>query len=103
MSEFTNVTIVREATIYFHGNVVSRKVIFPDGSVKTLGFMQPGDYRFSTGAAEFIEIISGRLDVLLPGSDEWKAFGGGDSFTVQGNSGFTVSVQSPTDYCCSYL
>ena len=103
MSEFNNVTVVKEANIYFSGNVVSRKIIFPDGSEKTLGFMQPGEYRFFTGAPELMEIISGRLDVLLPGTENWKAMQGGDSFNVPANSGFTVNVMSPTDYCCSFL
>lgn len=103
MSEFNNVTVVKEANIYFNGNVVSRRVIFPDGTEKTLGFMQPGEYRFHTGSPEIMEIISGRLDVLLPGTDEWKAYEGGGSFKVDGNSGFTVNVHAPTDYCCSYL
>ncbi|HPF07655.1 MAG TPA: pyrimidine/purine nucleoside phosphorylase [Spirochaetota bacterium] len=103
MSEFTNVTVVKEANIFFGGNVVSRKIKFPDGSEKTLGFMQPGEYRFFTGDPELMEIISGRLDVLLPGSENWKAVEGGQSFNVPGNSGFTVNVLSPTDYCCSFL
>lgn len=103
MSEFKNVTVVKEANIYFSGNVVSRKIKFQDGTEKTLGFMQPGEYRFFTGAAEHMEIISGRLDVLLPGSDDWKAFDSGKSFTVPANSGFTMNVLSPTDYCCSFI
>ena len=37
MSEFKNVTVVREANIYFDGKVASRTVLFPDGSKKTLG------------------------------------------------------------------
>ncbi|HBB69632.1 MAG TPA: hypothetical protein DCZ89_07440, partial [Geobacter sulfurreducens] len=39
MSEFTNVTIIREANVYFDGGVVSRTVVFPDGTKKTLGIM----------------------------------------------------------------
>lgn len=103
MSEFTNVTVVKEANIFFNGNVVSRKIRFSDGTEKTLGFMQPGEYRFFTGAPELMEIISGRLDVLLPGTEEWKAIGSGKTFTVPANSGFTMNVLSPTDYCCSFL
>ena len=68
MSEFTNVTIVREANIYFDGKVTSRSILFPDGSKKTLGIMLPGEYEFSTEQKEIIEIINGGLEVLLPGS-----------------------------------
>ncbi|HLO27414.1 MAG TPA: pyrimidine/purine nucleoside phosphorylase, partial [Geobacteraceae bacterium] len=63
MSEFSNVTIVREANVYFNGAVTSRTVLFADGSKKTLGIMQPGEYEFSTGKAELMEILSGDLEV----------------------------------------
>ena len=46
MSEFTNVTIVREANVYFDGKVSSRIVLFPGGEKKTLGIMLPGEYEF---------------------------------------------------------
>ncbi len=32
MSEFNNVTITREANVYFDGNVTSRTVTFEDGT-----------------------------------------------------------------------
>lgn len=103
MSEFTNVTIVREANVYFAGGVVSRTVLFPDGTKKTLGIMQPGDYEFNTGAAEIMEILSGELDLKMPGSAGWDRIGGGESFQVPANSSFTMRVLSLTDYCCSFL
>ncbi|WP_298267410.1 pyrimidine/purine nucleoside phosphorylase [Geobacter sp.] len=103
MSEFTNVTVIREANIYFNGGVVSRTVVFPDGTKKTLGFMQPGEYEFSTGAPEIMEILSGELDVKLPGSEGWRRIVGGESFEIAGDSKFTMKVLSLTDYCCSFL
>ena len=63
--EFKNVTIVKKANVYFDGNVTSRTIHFADGSVKTLGFMQVGDYTFSTGKAEIMEFMSGELEVTL--------------------------------------
>ena len=36
MSQFDNVSVVREANIYFDGNVTSRSVVFADGTRKTL-------------------------------------------------------------------
>lgn len=103
MSEFNNVTVVREANVYFAGAVTSRTVIFPDGTKKTLGIMQPGEYTFNTGAAEVMEILSGSLDVKLPGNDLWDRIGGGESFEVPANSSFTMRVSSLTDYCCSFI
>ncbi len=72
MSEFKDVTIVKKANIYFNGNVTSRTVIFTDGSKKTLGVMLPGDYEFNTGDREIMEILTGELDVLLPGQTSWQ-------------------------------
>lgn len=39
MSEFSNVTVVKEANIFFNGGVTSRTIIFSSGSKKTLGIM----------------------------------------------------------------
>ncbi len=103
MSEFKNVTVVREANVYFDGKVVSRTVLFPDGSKKTLGVMQPGEYEFSTGDRELMELMAGELDVLLPGSRDWKAVRGGESFEVAANAKFTMKVRKLSDYCCSFM
>jgi len=103
MSEFNNVTIIKKANVYFDGNVSSRTVNFADGSSKTLGFMLPGEYTFNTADKELMEIIAGDLQILLPESDEWQTIKGGESFNVPANAKFTVKVQSPTDYCCSYI
>jgi uncharacterized protein YaiE (UPF0345 family) len=103
MSEFKNVTVVREANVYFDGKVTSRAVIFEDGSKKTLGFMQAGEFSFDTGAAEIMEIIGGEMDVLLPGSTHWKTIKAGESFEVPANSKFDLVVKTFADYCCAYL
>ena len=42
MSELRNVTVVKEANVFFDGKVVSRTVLFGDGSKRTLAIMQPG-------------------------------------------------------------
>lgn len=103
MSEFNNVTIIKKANVYFDGKVTSRTVIFADGSRKTLGIMMPGEYEFGTADREVMEILEGRLEVLLPGTEEWKAFRSGESFEVPAQSRFGLKVESLTDYCCSYI
>jgi purine/pyrimidine-nucleoside phosphorylase len=103
MSEFKNVTVIKKANIYFNGNVTSRTIIFPDGSKKTLGVMLPGEYEFNTGVKEIMEIMSGDLDVLLPGKKDWKAIKGGESFEVPAKSKFGLKVKTITDYCCSFV
>src|SRR5512135_3298560 len=102
MSEFRNVTIVRQANIYFNGAVTSRTVLFADGSKKTLGVAQPGEYSFNIGVAELMEILSGELDVKIA-DHEWGPVKGGESFVVPANSSFIMKVKTVTDYCCSFL
>ncbi len=103
MSEFNNVTIVKQANVYFDGKVTSRTIKFADGSSKTLGFMQQGEYTFNTADPELMEILAGELEVLLPGSDVWQTVKGGESFNVPANAKFTMKVSVPSDYCCSFL
>ena len=103
MSEFENVTVIREANIYFDGKVTSRTVVFEDGTKKTLGFMLAGDYSFSTGAAEIMEMLGGEMGVKLAGSDSWHTYKAGESFEVPANSKFDLVIGEYADYCCSYL
>lgn len=103
MSEFSNVTILKKANIYFDGNVTSRTILFADGTKKTLGIMLPGAYEFGTAEKELMEIHSGDLDVLLPGESEWKTFSGGTAFEVAANAKFSLKVRAVTDYCCSFI
>ena len=103
MSEFNNVAVVKAANIYFDGKVTSRTVLFADGSHKTLGIMLPGEYEFNTAELEIVDILSGALDVLLPGEQDWRHIAAGQSFEVPAQSKFGLKVKSVTDYCCSYI
>jgi len=103
MSEFTNVTVVKKANIYFGGKVASHSVLFADGSKKTLGIMQAGEYEFSTAAAEVMEILSGELEWQMKGDADWKKVVGGQSFDVPANSTFMMKVATVSDYCCSFV
>ncbi len=101
--EFSGVTVVAAANIYFDGQVTSRTVKFPDGTTKTLGVMLPGEYDFGTEAAELMEIIAGDIEVRLPSSNTFASVPAGQSFEVPANARFQVKVSSVVDYCCSYL
>jgi len=103
MSQFTNVTADKKANIYFDGKVTSRTLRFEDGSIKTLGIMLPCEYTFNTGDAEIMEIMSGEMDVQLPGSEEWISINGPQSFDVPANSAFNLKVKTVSDYCCSFV
>ncbi|MBU1668267.1 pyrimidine/purine nucleoside phosphorylase [bacterium] len=100
---FENVTVALEGNSYFDGAVTSRTLTFADGSTKTLGYMQSGDYEFGTAAAELMEITSGELEYKLADSDEWITVNGGESFSVPADSKFQVKAKGMVDYCCSYL
>jgi purine/pyrimidine-nucleoside phosphorylase len=102
-TQFENVTVIKAANIYFDGKVTSRTVLFADGEKKTLGIMLPGDYEFGTGDREVMEILSGEMEVKLPGSEAWQTITGGQTFEVPANSKFQLQVKTVTDYCCSYL
>ncbi len=102
MDYFENVSIIKKANVYFDGKVTSRTVLFTDGSKKTLGIMFPGEYSFTTAAAELMEILAGEITVLLPGQSQWRTYQAGDSFSVPADSKFDLQLQTMVDYCCSY-
>ena len=103
MNKFENVTVIKQANIYFGGKVTSRAVLFASGEKKTLGIMLPGEYEFGTAEKELMEILAGNVEILLPNSIEWQQIGAGQSFEVPAGSKFKIVVTEVTDYCCSYL
>ncbi|WP_077339892.1 pyrimidine/purine nucleoside phosphorylase [Pseudocolwellia agarivorans] len=103
MSEFNNVTITREANVYFDGKVTSRKVTFADGTFKTLGIMVAGEYKFGTEEKELMEILAGDCEILLPGETQWQTINAGGSFYVPAHSSFEIKALTLVDYCCSYI
>ena len=103
MSKFENVTVLKEASVYHGGKVTSRTILFADGSRKTLGIMMPGEYEFGTEQAEVMEMMTGNVEVRLPGETEWQAIANGHNFNVPANSKFGIKVNEIADYCCSYI
>ena len=102
-AEFSGVTAVAKANVYFDGKVVSHTIRFPDGSKKTLGLIYAGEYYFSTDAPERMDIIAGNSDVTLDGTSEWVPYSAGQSFHVPGKSGFKIRVASGiAEYVCSF-
>ncbi|MFB5762857.1 pyrimidine/purine nucleoside phosphorylase [Paenibacillus medicaginis] len=102
MEQFSGVSVVKKANVYFEGKVTSRTVFLADGSKVTLGIMLPGTYEFGTDSREIMEILSGDLSVLLPGEETWLEIKGEGTFHVPAQSRFKLEVRSVTDYCCSY-
>jgi purine/pyrimidine-nucleoside phosphorylase len=102
VDKFENVAILKKANVYFDGKVTSRTIYFTDGTHKTLGFMMPGEYEFSTGSREVMEILDGELNVLLPGQTDWRTIKQNQSFDVPAHSSFKLRLKGAVDYCCSY-
>ncbi len=87
---------------YFQGNVKS--ISFQGRQYSsTVGVMAPGDYEFGTGKPEIMTVISGELEVQLPGSSDWKKFPAGTRFEVEGNSKFYLKVAQDTAYLCEFV
>ncbi len=85
-----------------------------DGKVQSIGFerlgrsasvgvIETGTHTFSTGAPERMTLISGELEVKLPGYDEMRLYAAGTAFEVEGNSSFDVKATAPAAYLCEYL
>ncbi len=100
---FDNVSIVKQANVYFDGLVSSRTIKFDDGSTKTLGFMLQGEFEFGTDKPELMEVIGGEMEVMLPGESSWQTYSAGTSFNVPGSSKFQVRVGKMADYICSFI
>ena len=103
MTKLENISMIKEANVYFDGKVVSRTIFLPNGERQTLGVMQPGEYTFDTNEAEIMEMMSGELEIRLPGETEFKTLHTPESFNVPANSSFDLKIKTVTDYCCSYI
>lgn len=102
--QFSNVTAIAKANVYFDGKVVSHSILLPDGSKKTLGLIFPGTYHFGTEKAERMEIIAGNCTVTLDGQQDRQAFASGTHFDVPAKSGFTIEASGVIcEYVCSFL
>ena len=86
---------------YFVGNVKS--IAFRTATLPaTVGVMEPGEYEFATDKHETITVVSGKLTVRLPGTDEWQEFGESAAFEVAANQKFQLRVEVQTAYLCTY-
>lgn len=100
--EFKNVTLTKNANVYYDGKVTSRTFYMEDGERKTLGFMLADTYTFQTADEELMEVLGGAMDIKLPGEATFATYDAGTSFVVPKNSSFEVVVKTYADYCCSY-
>lgn len=102
MLQFDNVSVVKKANVYFDGKCVSHTLLFADGTRKTLGVIFPSLLTFNTGAAEVVEISTGKCRVRVNGEKEWQSYAAGDRFSVPGNSSFAIETFETLDYVCHF-
>ncbi len=103
-TEYSSVTTVCLANVYFDGKVVSHTIRFADGSKKTLGLIYPGSFHFGTDAAELMQITAGSCKVKLDGQSNWVTYTADSEFKVPAKSGFDISVEANLcQYICSFL
>jgi len=102
VTQFNNVSVTKQANIYFDGKCVSHSIEFPDGTRKSVGVIFPSTLLFNTAAPEIMEINAGRCKVRHTGSEEWLEYSAGQSFDVPGDSSFDIEVTETLDYVCHY-
>jgi uncharacterized protein YaiE (UPF0345 family) len=86
---------------YFDGKVKSIAFTSPEGPA-TVGVMAVGEYEFGTASVEIMSVISGAMEVKLPGAESWKTIKADESFEVAANVKFGVRMQVETAYLCLY-
>lgn len=86
---------------YFDGKVKSIAFETSEGRA-TLGVMARGEYEFGTSTVELMTVVSGAMDVMLPGENQWKRYAEFETFTVPKGVKFKVKVDTDTAYRCYY-
>ncbi len=86
---------------YFEGKVKS--IGFQTETLPaTVGVMAPGEYEFGTSQKETMTVVSGVLEVKLPGDSEYSSYPADQSFEVDANQKFQLIVRVDTAYLCTY-
>lgn len=103
-AQFDNVSVVKQANVYFDGRCVSHTIQLVDGVKKSVGVILPGagPLTFNTGVPEIMEGVAGACRVRLKGEADWKSYAAGQSFHVPGNSSFDIDVSEPYHYVCHF-
>ncbi|HRX31325.1 MAG: pyrimidine/purine nucleoside phosphorylase [Bacteroidales bacterium] len=86
---------------YFDGNVKSIAFETAEGRA-TMGVMAKGEYEFGTSTVEYMTVVSGEMQVLLPGESKWKTYKEFETYIVPKDTKFKVKVNGDTAYRCFY-
>ena len=102
MSQFDNVSIIKQGNVFFDGKCVSHSVLFADGTRKTVGVILPSTLTFNVGVPEVMEITSGSCRVKLGDEAEFTTFSAGEQFSVPANGSFIIQTDDVVNYVCSF-
>ncbi|MDP1595054.1 MAG: pyrimidine/purine nucleoside phosphorylase [Gallionella sp.] len=102
MSQFDNVSVVKQGNVYFDGKCVSHSVLFADGTRKTIGVILPSTLTFNVGAPEVMEITSGTCRVKIGDASEFDTYQAGSQFSVPANGRFVIEAGEVVNYVCSF-
>jgi len=102
MTQFTNVSVNKEANVYFDGKCISHTITLADGSRKSVGVLLPSALTFNTDAPEVMELLKGQCKVKLANESSAVIYSGGQSFTVPGNSSFEIETLETLHYVCHF-
>jgi len=90
-----------KTNVYFEGKVKSIAFSTENGPA-TLGVMAAGEYEFGTSTVEYMTVVSGKMNVLLPGESEWKEFKPYDTFIIEKDLKFRLKIEADAAYLCLY-
>jgi uncharacterized protein YaiE (UPF0345 family) len=86
--------------IYFDGKVQS--IWFrATGGAASVGVIAPGAYSFSTDSAEQVIVLTGAVDVRLPG-ENWRTVQAPGAYVVPARSKFEVKADEDVSYLCRF-
>jgi len=87
---------------YFDGKVKSLALENAEGNV-TIGVMEAGDYEFGTSSIEIMTVVSGVMEVKLPGENSYAKYNTNENFRVEKGVKFQVRLLETCAYKCQYL
>ncbi len=101
-TQLDNVSVLKQANVYFDGKCVSHVVLMADGTRKSVGVILPSKLVFNTDAPEIMELVAGRCKVTLKGEATAKTYGSGESFSAPANSSFEIETLETLHYVCHF-
>ncbi|MGS0742662.1 pyrimidine/purine nucleoside phosphorylase [Glaciimonas sp. GG7] len=100
--QFDNVSVLKQASVYFDGKCISHTIILENGVKKTLGVILPSTLTFNTDGAEIMDVTSGICQVRQKDQALWTKYVAGDSFSIAANSSFDIETIETLNYVCHY-